>query len=110
MMCGKKFFTYPSFVKVGEGFLCSIKCKHEWTAKNYIGRKSFKNCQEAPKAWSLFNHKVDKNEIKRMPCEICGNIKTHGHHEDYSKPFEVNWLCAKHHQLIHTGKLKINKL
>lgn len=32
----------------------------------------------------------------RLPC-FCGETKTEGHHEDYSKPLEVIWLCKQHH-------------
>jgi len=28
----------------------------------------------------------------------------HGHHEDYSKPFEVIWLCRFHHKERHRKK------
>ena len=40
-------------------------------------------------------------KISRQSCEICGDPKSHGHHEDYSKPLEVHWLCPKHHQMRH---------
>lgn len=36
-------------------------------------------------------------KIIRMPCVICGEVKSEAHHEDYSKPLEVIWLCRKHH-------------
>lgn len=39
-MCSIIFWTYPSFVKAGEGFLCGKKCKYEWIAKKYKGKKS----------------------------------------------------------------------
>jgi len=38
------------------------------------------------------------------PCEKCGESKAEAHHDDYSKPLEVRWLCRKHH-LEHHGKV-----
>ncbi len=40
-------------------------------------------------------------KMKRLPCEKCGEPKTHAHHPDYSKPLEVVWLCLAHHAEIH---------
>ena len=39
-------------------------------------------------------------KLDRKPCEVCGK-KAHAHHEDYSKPLEVTWLCHKHHRERH---------
>lgn len=39
--------------------------------------------------------------LERKPCEICGDINVNAHHEDYSKPLEVRWLCTKHHGEEH---------
>lgn len=43
---------------------------------------------------------VRSGKLKRSPCEICG-AKAQGHHEDYSKPLEVKWLCTLHHAERH---------
>jgi hypothetical protein len=48
-----------------------------------------------------FRDAVKRGKIKRQPCETCGESKSHGHHEDYSKPLEVKWLCHKHHAALH---------
>jgi len=37
-----------------------------------------------------------------MPCEICGCEKSEAHHDDYSRPLDVRWLCRVHH-LMHHG-------
>src|SRR5665213_1535561 len=47
------------------------------------------------------NCAVRGGKLKRLPCEICGNPKSEGHHEDYSKPLEVRWLCDPHHKAAH---------
>lgn len=44
-----------------------------------------------------------------LPCELCGAKKVHGHHEDYTRPLEVRWLCQPCHSSLHpkVKKLKI---
>jgi hypothetical protein len=57
--------------------------------------------------WTLSNALRD-GRIKRQPCEKCGvsgkkngRSIVHAHHEDYSKPLEVRWLCSKCHGREH---------
>lgn len=41
-------------------------------------------------------------KLKKGPCEICGTRRrVQAHHEDYSKPLKVRWLCIKHHHAEH---------
>ncbi len=44
---------------------------------------------------------IKRGEITRGICEVCGVSDVQGHHEDYSKPLEVRWLCRKHHMELH---------
>ena len=44
---------------------------------------------------------VRDGRLKKLPCEVCGDPKVHGHHDDYSKPLDVRWLCATHHAEHH---------
>jgi hypothetical protein len=37
----------------------------------------------------------------REPCEVCGSVDVQKHHDDYSKPLAVRWLCPTHHRLLH---------
>ena len=53
-------------------------------------------------ARNLLRYRRKMGYIIPKPCEVCGEVKTQGHHEDYSKPYEVKWLCQKHHSEIHS--------
>jgi hypothetical protein len=48
-------------------------------------------------AWNAAN----RGDIQRQPCEVCGVEKVDAHHDDYSKPLEVRWLCRAHHMEVH---------
>ena len=39
--------------------------------------------------------------LQKQPCEVCGLAKVDAHHDDYSKPFEIRWLCRRHHWAEH---------
>jgi hypothetical protein len=45
--------------------------------------------------------RVKRGTMKRLPCEVCGNPNSQAHHHDYSKRFDVKWLCRKHHMELH---------
>jgi hypothetical protein len=60
---------------------------------------------EKKKAYMAIKNALRSGKMHRHPCCICGN-KAHAHHEDYSKPLDVIWLCPKHHGERH---VQINK-
>ena len=40
--------------------------------------------------------------ILRGSCEVCGTTEyVHAHHDDYSRPLDVKWLCAADHKARH---------
>ncbi len=40
--------------------------------------------------------------VKPAFCEICGReTRLSGHHDDYSEPFVVLWLCSSCHKIKH---------
>jgi hypothetical protein len=50
----------------------------------------------------LTNRAVKQGKILKSPCEVCGtDVDIQAHHDDYSKPLDVRWLCRKHHQEHH---------
>lgn len=56
------------------------------------------------KAVTAVGNAVRDGRLIKLPCEDCGEIKSQAHHDDYSKPLEVRWLCRRHHLEIH-GKI-----
>ena len=45
---------------------------------------------------------IRDGRLTKAPCEVCGStIKVHGHHDDYSRPLDVVWLCPTHHKERH---------
>lgn len=84
-----------------------------WREKNK--GKINKLNKEARKRWNEKNHdklicynmihlKESKGEIDRSTkCSHCGDEGTRieGHHFDYTKPYELTWLCYRCHREIH---------
>ena len=59
------------------------------------------NNPEKRHARRYIQYRVAAGKIKREPCERCGDTPTHAHHEDYSRPHDIVWLCHKCHFEIH---------
>lgn len=70
--------------------------------KGYAARRKWaiKN-KGVLKAHRAMYKAIDSGELVRKPCEVCGDVKSKGHHENYSKPLEVVWLCQTHHHRRH---------
>lgn len=93
------------------GYRCEcISCERSARRRIYNLKKTVDNKSdykrknrfpEKVKARKAFYNAVYSGKLKKYPCEKCGSSKAHGHHEDYSKPFDVTWLCPKHHAERH---------
>lgn len=62
------------------------------------------NNREKARAWNRVYDAVRLGRLaKPANCERCGesNQRIHAHHEDYSKPLEVKWLCPVCHNIRH---------
>lgn len=68
-----------------------LKGKRAYIERNHLKRA----------AHLALGNAVRESRINPLPCEVCGSKPTEAHHTDYSKPLMVNWLCGKHHRLLH---------
>lgn len=40
--------------------------------------------------------------LERQACEACRSPESEAHHDDYSRPLDVRWLCRPCHAVEHT--------
>lgn len=53
------------------------------------------------RARSAVNNAVRDGRLVRRPCEVCSSPKAQAHHDDYTRPLDVRWLCFVHHRTHH---------
>lgn len=99
-LCGKYFFTYPSWIKNGEGFLCSKECKYKWISIKYRGKNSKagykggkvkRKCKECKKIFYVFPYKVKYN--RGIFC--CKDCYTRWYRKNGKKENTPRWIDGR---------------
>jgi len=83
---------------------CAAKYNREWRKKN--PRSPEDKYKDNVRAKTRY--RIVKGILIKKPCELCGEEKVEAHHDDYSKPFEIRWLCIKHHHEFHGHQRRLN--
>jgi len=52
------------------------------------------------------NQRIERGLLIKQTCEICDDINVEAHHEDYNNPYDIKWLCRKHHLEHHKKDIK----
>ena len=65
----------------------------------------YKHRQIKEKARATVYINTRNGNLNKTPCMVCGKEKVDAHHNDYTKPLEIIWLCHKHHIELHHKKL-----
>lgn len=60
-----------------------------------------KSNPEKVRAHAAVRRAVKTGKLVKGGCVDCGMERVHAHHDDYSKPLEVLWLCPMHHAKRH---------
>jgi len=100
------------------GYRFCYNCEHEFYESYQIGNK----CPQCGTVrWGLLHRKqmkahaevgraVRSGRLIKGPCQVCGStVRIEGHHDDYSKPLEVIWLCRPHHGQRHVELKRLGK-
>jgi len=117
--CGKEItektaYRYPrrkSLMNICKNCLVALNKKNRNANKEHY-RKYYKEYYynrpiSKKQAWSKLRQAIDRGEVTKKPCAICGSSKNiEAHHFNYEKPLEVVWLCKKHHKETHRKLLK----
>ena len=53
------------------------------------------------KAHGMVARAIRSGKLFRELCEVCSELDVHAHHDDYSKPLNIRWLCPVHHKKWH---------
>jgi lysozyme len=53
--------------------------------------------------------RIRRGLLIKQPCEVCGSLIVEAHHDDYEKPYDITWLCKKHHQEHHNNMPKVKR-
>ena len=70
-------------------------------------RKSYAKFKDRWITRGKTRYAIKMGKLVKEPCEVCGELKVHAHHDDYTKPLQVRWLCQKHHTELHEKLKKI---
>ena len=71
----------------------SNRSKLDWQSKNSKKRECHIKVGNA----------LRSGRLQKQPCVECGDVNSEAHHPDYSKPFDVVWLCKRHHNQLHVN-------
>lgn len=101
--CGNKFLARIDQIKLGRNNYCSRACNGAYG--RYM-RKLKNDEQPTMSGRRLIYYQVIRalkyGIIKKQPCETCGaTYSIHAHHDDYSQPLNVRWLCNSCHKRLH---------
>ena len=80
------------YLKTERGKAVSQAAKQRWIEKNPIKRVAQNKVNNAVRDGKL---------IKPKSCGCGSTGYIHGHHDDYTKPLEVKWLCTACHRQRH---------
>lgn len=91
--------------KIREYDVLRSRLPHRIAGRKKYFKKYIKQHPDRRAANIILGNAIRSGRIKKQPCERCSStVNIHGHHEDYTKPLDVNWLCPLCHSQLHKTK------
>lgn len=88
----ERLASQKKYIQTENGKEITRKGKEAWSARNKEKTSANLKAQRAVRSGALV----------KQPCEVCGSIiRIHAHHDDYSRPLDIRWLCPTHHSEWH---------
>ena len=105
--CGKPFASYSKYLCSD----CATKNRKEYLDRNpevrlKLNEKAAKRRERPDEKFKYHARQMVRLALRnglleKDVCSICGIDKVDAHHEDYTQPLKVVWLCRKHHLQLH---------
>jgi hypothetical protein len=96
----RKRAQQPARKRYMKRYLKEYRKLHQEKFSQNVKRWDRRNPEKRRAYWTV-KHALDKKLLTKQPCEVCGKKKVEAHHQNYSKPLAVTWLCVEHHKEIH---------
>jgi hypothetical protein len=112
--------TLASRLIEGRGKYCSTSCRASGGNRLRVGEKNAKwrggvsrvhyrykkrfaeKSPEKVRAHRKVAYEIQMGRLTRKPCTVCATtVRVHAHHDDYSKPLQITWMCQPCHNRQH---------
>ncbi len=102
----KRMQQHKEYIKTSSGRAAAKRAytKHNKSPLHLLSVQLWRKCNpEKVRTHGVLNYRIKTGEVVRPDhCERCqAECVPHGHHDDYSKPLDVTWLCVPCHKLEH---------
>ena len=94
----KRVKARAEYAKTAKGRAAIQRAKYAWSDRNPYKRK----------ANFAVSNAIRDGKLIKQPCEVCNTTHSvEAHHDDYSKPLDVRWLCTRHHAEHHVREREL---
>lgn len=100
IVCGK-CGDFLDLSRLGRQRYCK-KCHAQYMRENRRRHSELSPVQKKKaNCRSYANAYQTRGVLIPQPCEKCGSVNAEKHHDDYTKPLDVKWLCRDCHMDLH---------